>query len=156
MNIQPLNPDDDQALRLLALSDAYIKSLYPPECTHLDGAEVLKQPNVLFVGAYKGTSLASCGAVKILTDDVTYGEIKRLFVAPEYRGEGISVAIMTHLENHLIKSGVDTVRLETGVKQPEALALYHKLGYAERRPFGAYPDDPLSVFMEKVLGAPSP
>jgi putative acetyltransferase len=45
------------------------------------------------------------------------------------------------------------LRLETGVRQPEALGLYRKLGYRERGPFGAYKPDPLSVFMEKRVGA---
>jgi len=58
---------------------------------------------------------------------------------------------MDFLEQHLYDAGVPVARLETGVKQPEALALYRKLGYAERGPFGAYGEDPLSVFMEKCL-----
>ena len=44
------------------------------------------------------------------------------------------------------------MRLETGTKQPEAIALYRKFGYVERGPFGAYKPDPLSIFMEKRLG----
>jgi putative acetyltransferase len=43
------------------------------------------------------------------------------------------------------------MQLETGTKQPEAIALYRKFGYAERGPFGAYKPDPLSLFMEKRL-----
>lgn len=43
------------------------------------------------------------------------------------------------------------IRLETGVYQPEALALYGRAGYVERGPFGDYVADPLSVFMEKEL-----
>jgi putative acetyltransferase len=43
------------------------------------------------------------------------------------------------------------MQLETGIKQPEAIALYRKFGYAERGPFGSYQPDPLSLFMEKRL-----
>jgi putative acetyltransferase len=153
MKIQTISPDDEQAKRLIARSNAFMTSLYPLESNHLDGIEVLKQPNVLFVGAYWGTKLVGCGAVKILTDDGTYGEIKRLFVSHEFRGQGVSLEIMHHLENYLITCGVKLARLETGVKQPEALGLYRKLGYVERSPFGSYGQDPLSVFMEKALGA---
>ena len=48
--------------------------------------------------------------------------------------------------------GVTLARLETGIRQPEALGLYRRLGYLERGRFGAYLEDPLSVFMEKRLG----
>jgi putative acetyltransferase len=41
--------------------------------------------------------------------------------------------------------------LETGPDQPEALGLYERYGFARRGPYGDYPDDPLSVFMEKRL-----
>ncbi len=153
MNIQVISPDDEQAKDLIRQSDELMASLYPAESNHLDGTEVLKQPNVLFVGAYEGETLAGCGAVKILHDDGDYGEIKRVFVSPDYRGRGISVEVMQVLEHHLRQCGIGVARLETGVKQPEALGLYRKLGYVERRPFGAYREDPLSVFMEKVLDA---
>lgn len=151
MNIQVISPDDEQAVNLIRQSDELMASLYPAESNHLDGVETLKQPNVLFVGCYQGETLAGCGAVKILSDDGDYGEIKRVFVLPEHRGKGISVEIMHFLENHLRRSGIHVSRLETGIKQPEALGLYRKLGYVERRPFGAYREDPLSVFMEKAL-----
>ena len=91
------------------------------------------------------------GAVKMLDDDCRYGEIKRLFVIDEHRGKGLSRRIMDHLETHLREMGVHVVRLETGTRQPEALGLYNRLGYARRGPFGAYGHDPLSVFMEKRL-----
>ena len=59
---------------------------------------------------------------------------------------------MHDLEGELEVRGVTLFRLETGIKQPEALGLYRKLGYRERGPFGAYVADPLSVFMEKCVG----
>lgn len=59
--------------------------------------------------------------------------------------------IMEYLETELHNRGINLLRLETGIKQPEALGLYRKLGYRERGPFGAYSNDPLSVFMEKRL-----
>ncbi len=58
---------------------------------------------------------------------------------------------MAALEREAAKLGVTLMQLETGIKQPEAIALYRKLGYAERGPFGTYQPDPLSLFMEKRL-----
>jgi putative acetyltransferase len=60
---------------------------------------------------------------------------------------------MCYLETELRKRGVSLFRLETGIRQPEALGLYRKLGYRERGPFGSYRPDPLSVFMEKQFDA---
>ena len=47
--------------------------------------------------------------------------------------------------------GVRVIRLETGVRQPESLALYRRHGYTERGPFGSYQRDPLSTFFEKWI-----
>jgi putative acetyltransferase len=146
-----MDPADPRARLLLDESDVYMASLYPPQSNHLEGVEALQQANVLFVGACIGEDLAGCGAVKTLSDDGVYGEIKRVFVPPHYRGRGISRAIMAFLEQHLIGRGVRIARLEMGAQQPQAMGLYRRLGYRERPPFGKYQPDPLSLFMEKRL-----
>jgi len=104
---------------------------------------------VLFLGAWIGDVVVGCGAVKTLDDDGLYGEIKRMFVVPELRGRGVSKAILRALEAHLIVREIPCARLETGIRQPEAIGLYRRLGYRERGPFGRYTSDPLSLFMEK-------
>ena len=70
---------------------------------------------------------------------------------PEARGNGVARLIMKELESHLVKAGIKTARLETGIHQPESLVLYEKCGYTRTQPFGAYKPDPLSVFFEKHL-----
>jgi len=151
MNIVPLNPAAPAARALIGRLDAYQIGLYPAESNHLDGIEALQRPNVLFLGAYLGDELVGCGAVKSLDDDGIYGEIKRVFVLDAYRGRGVSKRLMQELEAHLRSNGIHTARLETGIRQPEAIALYRRLGYVERGPYGAYVRDPLSLFMEKNL-----
>ena len=152
MHIEPLNPNSEAAQALIASSDAYMEALYPSESNHLESVQALALSNVLFLGGYVEGELVACGAVKSLADDDTYGEIKRVFVLESHRGKGLSKAIMQHLEEHLKANGIRIARLETGIKQPEALGLYRKLAYIERGPFGTYSSDPLSVFMEKRLG----
>lgn len=147
--IAPLDPEDPVALRLLALSDNYLASLYPAESNHLESASALKRPNVTFLGGSIDNEVVACGAAKILDDDGVYAEIKRLFVLDACRGRGIAGKMMIEIENRLRAAGIAVVRLETGIRQPAALALYSKLGYIERPPFGAYKPDPLSIFMEK-------
>lgn len=142
---------DSKVTSLVAKSDEYLSSLYPPESNHAEPLEALIGEDSAFFVGYIDNELAACGAVKIAVDDAMYGEIKRVFVAEEQRGKRLATAVMKHLEDHLSNNGVKVIRLETGPMQPEALSLYRKLGYYERDPFGSYSTDPLSVFMEKIL-----
>lgn len=151
MRIERLDPECKAARSLIEQSDRYMESLYPSESNHLESIEALKLPSVTFFGGYIDGELVACGAVKILDDDGSYGEIKRVFVIEEHRGRGLSKAIMARLERHLKESNVAIARLETGIRQPEALGLYGRLDYVIREPFGSYGNDPLSVFMEKQL-----
>lgn len=151
MYIEALDPLSAPAAHLLALSDAYMASLYPAESNHMESPSALALPNVLFLGAYLDGELAGCGAVKLMHDDGSYGEIKRVYVLDTYRGRGLSKQLMQALEAHLIEQQIPLARLETGISQPEALGLYEKLGYQYRAPFSSYQLDPLSVFMEKHL-----
>lgn len=152
MEIEQLDPDSPETQALIALSDAYYVDMYPAESNHLESSEDLKKPNVLFLGGRVGTGLVASGAARIMDDDGVYAEIKRVYVIDQQRGKGLSYRIMQALETELRGRGINLFRLETGVRQPEALGLYHKLGYHDRGPFGAYQSDPYSVFMEKNLG----
>lgn len=144
---------DAEIQSLVAKSDDYLSALYPPESNHAEPLEGLITKNSTFFAAYVDGQLAACGAVKVIDGETKYGEIKRVFVEPQQRGRRLASTLMEHLENHLRGIDVGVVRLEAGPRQPEALQLYRKLGYAERGPFGAYTHDPLSVFMEKTLSA---
>ena len=152
MRIEPTSPDSEGARALIAMSDAYMAELYPSESNHLESVQALIGPNVYFLGCFLEDQIVGCGAVKVLSDDGDYGEIKRVFVVEGHRGKGCSRALMEALEKHLEEVGIVLARLETGIRQPEALGLYRRLGYLERGPFGMYAVDPLSVFMEKRLG----
>jgi putative acetyltransferase len=147
--IEHLDPDVAEVRALIAASDAFYDGLYPAESTHLESSADLKRPDVLFIGCRLDGKLVATGAAKIMQDDGTYAEIKRVFVLEQYRGRGLSRKIMQFLETELEHRGIRLYRLETGIKQPEALGLYRKLGYRERPPFGSYRADPLSIFMEK-------
>lgn len=145
------DPWSEPVQQIFRQSEAYLAALYPAESNHIESAEALTKDNVVFLGVYWHGELAGCGAVKILSDDGLYGEVKRVFVLPEFRGLGLSKALMGELEQQLKAKSVSLARLETGIHQPEALGLYEKLGYQYRQPFAGYQPDPLSVFMEKSL-----
>jgi putative acetyltransferase len=75
-----------------------------------------------------------------------------MYVRPQARGQGLARRLIDTLEQKAMELGCRIFMLETGPTQPEALSLYERLGYQYRGPFGGYPDDPLSVFMQKHAG----
>jgi putative acetyltransferase len=149
--IEQIDPGSASARALIAASDAFYDGLYPAESNHLEATSDLKKEHVIFMGCRIGDELVASGGAKLMQDDGYYAEIKRVFVLENFRGRGLSRQIMQALEDELRNRGVTLFRLETGIKQPEALGLYRKLGYRERGPFGAYRVDPYSVFMEKQV-----
>ena len=151
VEIRRAAPDEPGVAALIDELDRYQLALYPRESNHLDPAEELSKDNVHFVCACAAGQIVGCGAVKKFGEHGGYGEIKRMFVLLSHRGQGISGALLQALEEHLHAHGIRYARLETGVHQAEALALYHNRGYINRGPFGDYWHDPVSVFMEKDL-----
>ena len=147
--IRALDPDTKIAEDLIRDLDRYLLDLYPVESNHLDSIEELSQPYVHLLGAFENDRALGCGAVKLLPDG--YAEIKRIFVSTEARGKGVGRALLCALEKIAVDSGYSLLRLETGVHQPEALRLFETNGFVRTNRFGKYPDDPLSVFMEKRL-----
>ena len=83
--------------------------------------------------------------------DDEYGELKRMYVNPTFRGQGLAKKLVIHLEEHSLEQNINVLRLETGIHQTEAIGLYEKLGFTRIPPFGEYKEDPLSIFYEKTL-----
>jgi GNAT superfamily N-acetyltransferase len=79
------------------------------------------------------------------------GEIKRMFVRPAYARRGLARAILAELERSAAEAGITRLVLETGLAQPEAIALYHSAGYAEIPKFGFYRDYDDSVHLGKQI-----
>ncbi len=149
ITIQADDPASPDVRRLIDQLDRYQMDLYPAESNHLLSMEALRQANVTFLTARLGAEIVGCGAV--VDHDGDYAEIKRMFVSPQFRGLQIGRRLLEALEAQARAAGLALLRLETGVAQPEALRLYERAGYQRRGPFGDYPDDPLSVYMEKRL-----
>jgi putative acetyltransferase len=153
IEVREISPRHEAVQALIKALDEYQSALYPAESNHLDSVEELEKETVYFIGAFENSNLVGCGAVKLMPGD--YGEIKRMYVVPQARGQGIAKIIMNALESFLLESNIEISRLETGIHQKEAIALYTNLGYKKGNPFGTYRDDPLSVFMEKKLDLPN-
>lgn len=147
MQIAFETPDQPDVHALIAELDSYLYSLYPPENVYALDIASLLQPNVLFAVARDADGSAlGCGAVVVTPE---YGEIKRMYVRPAARGRGLARRLISALEEKAQTQGCSVFALETGPIQPEALALYERMGYKYRGAFGDYPEDPLSVFMQK-------
>jgi len=78
-------------------------------------------------------------------------EVKRMYVVPSARGAGLSRVMLAHLEDSARAAGARALVLETGLKQPEAIALYESSGYVTVPGFGYYRDSPLSRTLGKRL-----
>ena len=144
-------PDQPDVMRLIEALDAHAIALYPPESNHLLDIAALCDPAVTFLVVRAESETVGCGA--ILRDPRGWGEIKRMYLRPDQRGRGIGRRVLSELEKIARDARLPLLRLETGIHNTEALALYRRAGFVERAAFGDYAPDPLSVFMEKGIGA---
>jgi putative acetyltransferase len=156
--IRAESPDQADIRAMLAELDAYLARLYPPDHNHILDVTALLSPQVHFLVARRAGEAVGCGAVRLMpgepgTAGQAYGEIKRMFVYPSSRGQGIAQGLLQALEQQLRGAGIALATLETGDLQPEALHLYERSGYAKRPAFGGYDNNGTSVFYEKRLSA---
>ena len=143
-------PDSDDARTLIAELEAYLIPLSPPESRHGYSIEKLINEEVPFFIIRDNGTPVGCGGVKLFGTD--YGEIKRMYVRPQFRGLGFAKLMLNHLAEYARNHGVAILRLETGIAQHEAIALYERSGFRSIPPFGEYKPDPLSRFYEKQIG----
>ena len=90
-----------------------------------------------------------CGAIKEY--DANTMEVKRMFTLPECRGKGVATKVLNELEKWTTELGYEKCILETGKKQPEAIALYKKSGYKSIPNYGQYSGMDNSVCFEKEM-----
>jgi GNAT superfamily N-acetyltransferase len=106
-------------------------------------------PRAAFVVARINTQPVGCGAIRRI-DEAT-AEVKRMYVTPAGRGQGISRRILATLERAASDFGYHSIRLETGIYQTRAIGLYESSGYRRIPAFGHYVGNPISVCYEKLL-----
>lgn len=149
INIDEVRPDSPDALQLIGELDEHLLSHpYPPQSRHAFSVEKLLREQVVFFVTHLEGELAGCGGIKMFPD---YGEVKRMFVRPVFRGRGLGKAMLGHLADYTHRKGVNLLRLETGIYEVEAIGLYEAFGFCRRPPFGEYQVDPLSVYLEKSI-----
>jgi GNAT superfamily N-acetyltransferase len=152
LDFRPGRVDEDPGASLVAAMRAEIASLYAGLV--LDGADMpqagpreLGPPAGRFLIGWLGEDPVCCGGFKRLGDQTC--EIKRMYVVPEARGCGVARALLGALEDLAREVGYTVARLDSGDRQPHALALYASVGYREIENFNANPA--ATYFAEKPL-----
>lgn len=139
------NPDFVSLVRLL---DADLAKRDGQEHSFYAQYNTIASLNYVVV-AYENEKAVGCGAIKEQATDAM--EVKRMYVLPEIRNSGIATQVLTELENWAHELGYQKCVLETGKRQPEAIALYQKNGYKIIPNYGHYIGIENSVCFEKLL-----
>jgi putative acetyltransferase len=141
-------------LGLLAELDAELGARYPGEPAHGVEPAGFEQGGGCFLLARLAGEVVGCGAFRPAGTDTV--EIKRLYVRQGHRGRGLAGRILAALEAEARLRGFGRAILETGTRQPEAIALYRRHGYRPIECFGVYVGNPSSVCFGKSLAAAGP
>jgi putative acetyltransferase len=147
--VEPFDSADAQ--RLITALDAHLASRYPPEQRfgpNLKPEQVAAGLGTFVVARMDGRAVG-CGAVRLLDEGTV--EVKRMYVAPDVRGQGVAKEILGHLEGAGRELGAGRAVLETGVYQDEAIGLYRRAGYRKVDCWGEYLTAPTSVCYEKKI-----
>jgi pimeloyl-ACP methyl ester carboxylesterase/GNAT superfamily N-acetyltransferase len=135
--------DTPQSAALVAEYVAEIKAMYPewtPDVPPRMNARDVEPPDGRWLIAYHDGNAVGCAGLKQL--DERTAEIKRIYVKPEARGAGVARALITGLETAAREAGYDTIRLDTGAKQPASVALFRSAGY---EPIADYNGNPVAA-----------
>ena len=148
INITRTSSENEDFISLVRLLDADLAIRDGDD--HPFYAQYNKLDNIRYVMvAYINGVPAGCGAIKEFSPGVM--EVKRMFTLPGHRGKGIASALLSKLEEWADELGYEKCILETGKKQPEAIALYEKNGYIITDNYGQYTGIKNSVCFEKDL-----
>lgn len=140
--------DHPDAVALIAeVQQEYVVRYGEKDLTPVDPAQ-FAPPMGLFLVAYLDGVPAACGGWRARPSDV---ELKRMYVSPAFRGRGLARAVLAELERTALDAGYRMVVLETGQRQPEAIALYTSAGYTPVPRFGYYAEAAEAVHLGKTL-----
>lgn len=156
ITLRPESVDTSGALAIVHAASDELVQRYGGEGDnkHLN-VDDLRPPSGLFlVARHEHHLVGGVGLRSIVEPDLHIGEVKRLWVRPDLRREGIGLALMNEVENLAKELGFVTLFLETGPAQPEALALYRSNGWTEieHYPDGVFSHPPAHRFQKDLEG----
>ena len=146
----------DEVRALIAALNAELAQHYLPEQRHGLSLDALFEPHIRFYIARSDGAAAGCGGIALFSD---FAEIKRMYVKPDRRGQGIADAIVARLTAEALDAGLSLLRLETGIQQDAAMRFYRRCGFtscAAFEPYASMPPNAIvtSAFFEKRVVAP--
>lgn len=148
MVIKEVFPTKPEVQQLIEKLNHYQSDLYGTTGCNLESAKDLVKNNALMLGAFSGKILVGIGAIKLKDD---YAQIKRMFIEPDFRSQGIAKQLILKLESHALKNSLHRICLETGNKHDVALNFYNKMGYYQIEKFGCYEPNEISIYFEKQI-----
>jgi GNAT superfamily N-acetyltransferase len=147
-SIEPEAPDSPIARQIIGELEAELDPIYPEASRHGYSVDKLISEEVdFFLVRHQGQPVG-CGGIQLFGSE--YGELKRMYIRPAFRGLGLGRRLVDRLAEHARDQGVVVLRLETGIHQHEAMRLYERMGFRQIPPFDPYRPDPLSVFYQRV------
>ena len=151
MNIELDDLSRPAVLELLREHLRSMHTLSPPESVHALDIDKLRRPEITFWSAWDGEALLGCGALMEL--DRTHGEVKSMRTPEARRRTGAGRALLMHIIEVARARDYGRLSLETGSMAAfmPAHRLYESAGFTRTGPFGAYAEDPNSIFMTLVL-----
>jgi GNAT superfamily N-acetyltransferase len=152
MRIQVVAYDDPDAVALIEeVQQEYVHRYGGRDDTPVDAAE-FAPPGGLFLVGYLADAGVACGGWRSHGTDA---ELKRMYVRSDARRAGLARQLLAELERTAAAAGHQRMILETGSKQPEAVALYRAAGYRTVSPFGHYANAPQAIHLAKPLPQPA-
>jgi GNAT superfamily N-acetyltransferase len=150
LSITVASPYNRESIALLDKLREELCELYPDE---LEGVsfhpDEVSAPGSIFLLARIGDAVVGCGAVRPQASGIA--ELKRMFVTGAARGRGVGRKLLQALELEAQNLGYQSIKLETGLKQPRAIALYESAGFVRMPCYGQYSENPMSICFEKNL-----
>ncbi|MGI8765822.1 MAG: GNAT family N-acetyltransferase [Gemmatimonadaceae bacterium] len=161
LEIVPVALTSPVAAALITALNTELIALYSePGATHfrLDPGEVAPDAGIFLVAQWGGRPVG-CGALRCLREPAltrelgsAVGKLKRVYVAPDARGHGIGRTLLARLETEARRLGLTRLVLETGTRQADTRALYHRAGFTGIPVYGEYAATPAtSICMAKAL-----
>lgn len=151
--VRPADWDDPDGVALREEQRIEIDGLYGGVDTEPGPKPTAADVTAYFIAyqvAEDGTeTAAACGALRQI--DAEHGEVKRMYVHPDYRGRYASVAVLRALEGDARARGWNRLVLETGPAQLAAIRFYEREGFTQIPNFGYYADSEFSICYGKAL-----
>jgi putative acetyltransferase len=155
ITIEPVTIPTDEVRALISELEQVLGAEYPPEQRHGLSLDAIFQPHIQFFVARGDIGAVGCGGVALFAD---LAEVKRMYVRPDARGQGVAEALLDRIEVAVRAAGLERLCLETGDRQLAAMRVYARAGFSRCAAFGDYaamsPEAIVaSIFFEKYLRA---